>query len=254
MLFLLPPSETKREGGSCAPLDFSALSFPSLERQRRSLATAVVRLARDADASMHALKIGERLRFEVDRNRALKTSPTLPALQRYTGVAFDPIGADDMTQEQTAWAGEHLAIHSALFGVVGALDPIPAYRLSHDSRLPSLVEKGVSLRSVWARPVARALASRGRPIVDLRSESYTELGPAPEGSAYVRVVSDDGGRRRALNHFNKKTKGTLVRMLLRSRPEVDSVRDFVDWAGGEGIVVEQAGDELVVVSESVLDE
>lgn len=248
MLFLLPPSETKRDGGDAShPLDLSALSFPSLDRQRRTVVSRVARLARDAEASMAALKIGERLRFEVDRNRAVKTSPTLPALERYTGVAYDPIDAGALSQDARGWAAEHVAIHSALFGLVGALDPIPAYRLSHDSRLPDL-----SLKAHWSAPVRRALVGAGRAVVDLRSEAYVEMGPAPATSAYVRIVSDAGGRRRALNHFNKKTKGALVGMLLADRPDLGGVDDFVDWARGRGIVVDREAGELVVVSESVL--
>ncbi|BDZ51034.1 peroxide stress protein YaaA [Frondihabitans sucicola] len=248
MIFLLPPSETKRDGGASeSTLDFGALSFASLDRPRRSAAAALVRLSRDVDASMTALKIGPRLRDEVSRNRLLKRSPTLPALERYTGVAFDPIGASHLDAEATSWAASHVAIHSALFGLLGATDRIPAYRLSHDSRLP-----GVSLKALWATPIRRALASLAAPVVDLRSEAYAELGPAPRDSVYVRVVTDDGDRRRALNHFNKKTKGTLVARLLADRPDLSSVDDFVVWAREQGIVVEPSVGELVVVSESVL--
>ena len=250
MLFLLPPSETKRCGGAAeSVLDFDGLSYPALNRTRRSVAAALVRLSRDVDASMTALRIGPRLRDEVGRNRLLRTSPTLPALERYTGVAFDPIDASNLSSDSAEWAARHVAIHSALFGILGSYDPIPAYRLSHDSRLPDF-----SLRALWSQPIRRALASAGVPVVDLRSEAYTELGPAPVDSAYVRVVSDTGGRRRALNHFNKKTKGALVARLLASRPELASIDDFIVWAREEGMAVEAENGGLVVVSESVLGE
>lgn len=248
MLFLLPPSETKRDGGAAeSALDFAELSFPSLDRARRSAVAALVRLSRDVDASMSALKIGPRLRDEVTRNRLIRKSPILPALQRYTGVAYDPIDAAHLASEASAWAASHVAIHSALFGLLRASDPIPAYRLSHDSRLPDM-----SLKTLWSAPISRALASSGGAVIDLRSEGYAELGPAPAGSAYVRVVSDAGGRRRALNHFNKKTKGALVARLLDSRPSLATIDDFVVWARENGIVVEPLGGELIIVSESLL--
>ncbi len=249
MLFLLPPSETKRDGGSDgSSLDLASLSHPSLLRPRRAALTSLVRLSRDADAAMRALRLGPRLADEVTRNRRVRSSPTLRALERYTGVVYDPIAADRLTDDAWTWASEHIGVHSALFGPVSATDRIPAYRLSHDSRLPDLV-----LRSHWAPPVSRALAGLGRPVVDLRSEGYVGLGPSPEGSAFVRIVSDAGGRRRALNHFNKKTKGVLVSQLLESRPDLGDVGEFVDWARGRGIVVEREANELVVVSESVLE-
>lgn len=253
MLFLLPPSETKRLGGvEGTSLDFDALSFKRLEPARRKAVAAVVRLSRDSEASMKALKLGATLRDEVQRNRVVKTSETSRALERYTGVVYDPIGAEGLAEEAWTWAGEHVVIHSALFGLVRATDPIPAYRLSQDSKLPDL-----ALRTLWTGPVSRVLADEPAPIIDLRSEGYAELGPAPTGSAYLRVVSgtkDGEGRRRALNHFNKKTKGTLIARLLASRPTLDGVDDFVAWCESNGIEVEPTatGRELFVVSETVL--
>ena len=75
-------------------------------------------------------------------------------------------------------------------------------------------------------------------IVDLRSEGYVELGAAParDVSVFVRVVSvDDAGRRRALNHFNKRAKGLFTRAFLESRPQIDSVDQLLDWAGRGGL-------------------
>jgi cytoplasmic iron level regulating protein YaaA (DUF328/UPF0246 family) len=248
MIFLLPPSETKRDGGAPdSALDLGRLSFPQLTRARRASLSALVSVSRDVEASMSALKIGPRLRGEVDRNRRVRKSPTMPALARYTGVAFDPLAADTLSAAAWEWASEHVLIHSALFGLVGAADPIPAYRLSHDSRVP-----GLSLRTNWRAPLGRVLNSFDAPVIDLRSEAYVELGPAPAGSAYVRIVSDEGGRRRALNHFNKKTKGALIARLLASRPKLASLSDFVDWSRDEGMAIEEDGGELVLVSESVL--
>jgi cytoplasmic iron level regulating protein YaaA (DUF328/UPF0246 family) len=136
---------------------------------------------------------------------------------------------------------------------VRAADPIPAYRLSHDTRLP-----GASLKATWSRAVSSllgGLVDAGEFVVDLRSEGYVALGPAPRnGSAYVRIVSDADGRRRALNHFNKKTKGLLVRRLLLDRPELTDEGDLLDWALGHGILVERSSSgELTLVSESLLD-
>lgn len=254
MLFLLPPSETKLDGGSgMSGLDLAALSFPQLGDVRREVVDRLLVLSSDREASMAALKLGPRLGIEVDRNRALVSSPTMPALGRYTGVLFDPVGAAGLDDAAWRWAREHVVVHSALFGLVRAGDPIPAYRLSHDSRLP-----GGSLKATWARAVSSVLdelVDAGEFVVDLRSEGYVALGPAPRpGSAFVRVVSDATGRRRALNHFNKKSKGLLVRRLLLDRPELASSDDLVAWAAAQGIVLDPTpGGELALVSESLLD-
>lgn len=240
MLVLLPPSETKRSGGSGPALDLATLSFRSLTSARAELVPAVVELAADAETAMRALKLGPKSAAEIDRNRELASAATMPAIDRYTGVLFDALDAPSLDGPARDFAARSVVVHSALFGLVGALDPIPAYRLSHDSRVP-----GVRLKAFWRDRLARVLDQAPGLIVDLRSEGYAELGPAPArtDSVYVRVVSVDGaGRKRALNHFNKQAKGTLTRALLERRPELDTVDELLDWADTEGFSMQLGAD------------
>ncbi|MDR5701294.1 YaaA family protein [Agromyces aerolatus] len=236
MRVLLPPSETKRDGGAPDVLDVGALSFPSLEPVRDTLVDDVVALAADPQATMRALKLGPRQAGEVDRNAALRNSPTMPAIDRYTGVLYDALDAPSLDTAARRFAGRHVVVHSALFGLVGALDPIPAYRLSHDSRVP-----GARLKARWRAPIAEVLAAGAGLTLDLRSEGYAELGPLPDhdDAVFVRVVSEDGtGRRRALNHFNKQAKGRFTRALLQDRPALSSIAELVAWAGSAGFVID----------------
>lgn len=236
MLVLLPPSETKRDGGDGAPLDLGALSFSELTAPRRQVLAAVRALSRNLGAAAGMLRLGPASAGEAAKNRVLTTAPTMPAIDRYDGVLFDELDAASLPEHARRFAGEHVAIGSALFGLTGALDPIPGYRLSHDSRLP-----GTTLRKLWA-PAAGVLAARDGLLVDLRSEGYAALLPLPtrEDAVYVRVVAEgDDGRKRALNHFNKKGKGGFTRAVLLAgidHPDVDSL---LAWAAREGIRLER---------------
>jgi cytoplasmic iron level regulating protein YaaA (DUF328/UPF0246 family) len=248
VLVLLPPSETKRDGGEeGSRLDLERLAFPELTAERRAVVRAVADLARDPETAARALKLGPRQAGEVERNRLVESSPTMPALLRYTGVLYDPIGAGGLDAEQAAFAGRHVAVHSALFGPVMATDPIPAYRLSHDSRVP-----GLRMKAHWVASVRRALEGVPGLVLDLRSEGYAALGPRPghEDSAVVRVVARGAdGTVRALNHFNKKAKGELVRALILAGRDLGSVAELLDWATASGIELTR-GDagELVLVA------
>ncbi|MCS5721401.1 peroxide stress protein YaaA [Herbiconiux sp. CPCC 203407] len=243
MLILLPPSETKRDGGDPAPLDYAALSHPAFTTTRRALVRDVSRLARDPEETMKRLKLGQKLTFEVERNRTLSKAPTMPALERYTGVLYEALGAESLSAEARAFAELHVRIHSALFGLVGAGDPIPAYRLSHDSRLDA-----PSVKTRWAAAVAKELARHeGELILDLRSEAYVALGPAPAGSWFLRVVSrGPDGVARALNHFNKKGKGTLVRAIAENGVDFADVDSLIAWGAGAGHRLSTSGGELVL--------
>ena len=247
MLVLLPPSETKRDGGtSDSTLDLRALSFPELNRQRRQALAGVRRVSKSVASATHALGLGPTQHFEIARNRALGSSPLLPAIDRYTGVLYDGLGATELDAGARGFVERSVIIHSALFGLIRASDPIPAYRFSHDSRVPDL-----PLRRLWRDSISAALARQDGLILDLRSEIYAELGPAPsrESSVFVRVVTRDaGGTKRALNHFNKKGKGEFVHKLATVGRDFASVDELLEWSRGVGIVLEPvAAGELDLV-------
>ncbi|WP_437582291.1 YaaA family protein [Paramicrobacterium sp. CJ85] len=236
MLVLLPPSETKRTGGTGRSLSSAGLSFRSLSATRDRVIQSLIELSRDEDASVKALKLGPKQRGEVAINRMLEGSPTMPAIDRYTGVLFDALDAGSLTDNQRDFAHKHVVIHSALFGLLRALDEIPAYRLSHGSRVP-----GVSMKKTWKPVISAELREHDGLILDLRSEGYADLGPAPDriGSHYVRVLSaGEDGRRRALNHFNKKAKGTFTRSLIQADVEFADVPELISWASGAGYSME----------------
>ncbi|WP_127793012.1 YaaA family protein [Agromyces sp. LHK192] len=240
MLILLPPSETKRDGGrDRTSAVFGSMSFGALESVREGLVDDVVAFAADPGAMMRGLKLGPRLAAEVDRNAALRTAPVMPALDRYTGVLYDALDAPSLDAEAREFARDSVAVHSALFGLVGAMDEIPAYRLSHDSRIP-----GARLKARWRAVIAEALQAFDGLVVDLRSEGYVDLGPAParDDSVFLRVVAEDGtGRRRALNHFNKRAKGLFTRALLLDRPSLGGTADLLAWSAEHGFRLDADG-------------
>ncbi|MFN4002580.1 YaaA family protein [Microcella sp.] len=225
MHLLLPPSETKRDGGSGPGLDLGALSYPALTDARHTVIEALARLSADDAAAARALKLGAKAAaLELARNRALQSSATMPAIERYTGVLYDALDVAAWGADARARASRHLIVHSALLGLVAADDPIPAYRLSHDTRLPGLV-----LRAHWASRAAAELAQLEGPIIDLRSAGYAALGPLPDrpDAVVVRVVAiGDDGVARALNHFNKKGKGEYLRALLAAGPLPSSIDEL----------------------------
>lgn len=246
MHVLLPPSETKRDGGT-APFVLEALAFPALTERRRALRDALVELARDRELSARALKLGPRQLGEIDRNAALPAAPAMAAVDRFDGVLFDALDAATLSAGAREALGRTVIVQSALWGPVGALDAIPAYRLSHDSKVP-----GTPLKRWWAADAGAQLSSLGGLVLDLRSEAYAALGPLASGDGryFVRVRSRDAeGRLRNLNHFNKQGKGRFVRALAQDEVDTDSIDVLSSWASGRGfeLQVNAATSELDLV-------
>ncbi|KMJ49863.1 peroxide stress protein YaaA [Rhodococcoides fascians] len=247
MLILLPPSETKSDGGSGAPLDLDRLSLPSLLPLRRTLADALVRLSGDVDASITALGLGPTQVDEIERNARLFASPTTPALRRYTGVLYDALGASTFTRAGRARADARLWIGSALFGAVRASDPIPSYRLSGGSSIPNFG----TLRAHWKPRLSEALLTEAEGIVvDLRSGTYQQLGPIPGAITATVLTEKPDGSRSVVSHFNKHHKGLLARALTLTTAEPKDVKAVARVALKAGLRAEVASDtELIVLTE-----
>lgn len=245
MLILLPPSETKRDGGSGSPLDLRGLTFPGLTGVRKRVLSEVRVLSRNRATSIVALGLGPSQHGEVDRNRAVTTSATMSAIDRYTGVLYDALDPSTLSDTSREFSSAHVLIQSALLGPVGALDEIPAYRLSFDSRLPEL-----SLKKHWAQAVREQFARVDGLIIDARSEGYAALGPVSSrpDAHFLRVVSrDSDGRKRELNHFNKQAKGLFTRAMVESGIDHPTADSLLDWAAGEGFELTIRGTELELV-------
>jgi hypothetical protein len=216
---LLPPSETKAPDGGGAPLDLAALSAPELTPVRERLVGALVDLAADPPAARAALGLSPGQDAEVARNAALRTGPTAPAVERYTGVLYDALAVRTLTRAQRARADRRLVIGSALFGLLRAPDPVPAYRLSAGCALPGLP----ALRALWRPALRPVLAGTGELVVDLRSGAYQALCPVP-GAVTVDVVSERAdGSRTVVSHANKAHKGRVARLLATTTAEPDGV-------------------------------
>jgi cytoplasmic iron level regulating protein YaaA (DUF328/UPF0246 family) len=241
VLVLLPPSETKALGGDGPPLDLERLSAPELNPVRRKLADALVDLAADVPGSLEALGLSARQEEEVARNAMLWTAPTLPALERYTGVLYDALDIGGFTKAQLARAEQRLAVASALFGIARAADRIPAYRLSGGSSLPSLGP----LRTLWRPALEPVLASSGELVVDLRSGAYAALARIT-AAVTVRVVTPAG---RTVSHHNKAYKGRLAAALVGAAREPSTVEGLLGTLSRAGFRLERTGEqelELVI--------
>ena len=208
MLILLPPSETKRPGGVGISIDKQAIIWAALDPARDKLIAALVKLSKNPEKAQKALKLGKRKLNDLEANKGLLTAPTMPAVERYTGVLYEALDFRSLDMDAHKRAGEGLFIQSALFGLLPALEQIPYYRFSADSKLD-----GINLRNLWRQAHKEVWPRLVGEVLDLRSKTYVDLNPVPEShrSWFVEVVDAKG---KALNHFNKKAKGSFVRAAL----------------------------------------
>lgn len=224
MLVLLPPSEGKADPPDAGPaLDLGALSLPELRHARERVLDELVTLCTgEVDKAREVLGLGERLRGEVAKNAALRTAPVRPAGELYTGVLYDALDLGSLDTAAQQRAGQQLLIFSGLWGAVRTGDLVPAYRCPAGVRLPGLG----ALQAFWRDPLAAVLPAAaeadGGVLLDLRSAAYAgmwrprgELAERTAGARVLHAKTVHGVEQRSVvSHFNKATKGRIVRDLL----------------------------------------
>lgn len=231
MKILLPPSEGKTPASSGAPLDLTALSTPELARQRTRVINVLKRVSKKRDA-LAVLGVGASLVDDVARNVEIDSHPSTPALETYSGVLYEAMGATELVaQSRTNPSLEQrlrdVHIFSALFGQVSALDEIPAYRLAMKTKLPGLGK----LTSWWKPHLNKTLTPPDTELLlDCRSSDYRAAWPGPVSQVVtlgaVQVVGD---KRKVVSHWAKYYRGEIVGRLLRDQREMPATKvDLVE--------------------------
>jgi len=196
----------------------------------------------EPDAAARVLGLGSTQTGEVALDAALGTAPTARADQVYSGVLYGALDLTSLDSAARRRATSWLGVTSGLFGLLRPADRIPAYRLSGDVSLPGIG----TVSTYWSRRLdasVREAAGRGL-VVDLRSSTYASFWrPAPDLArrvVTVRVLHEVDGRRLVVSHFNKATKGLLVRSLLEDGGAPGTPARFADhlrslgWKAEEG--------------------
>lgn len=219
-VLLLPPSEGKAPDGTGPTWAAGSMADAALDRHRR----AVLRAARAAGATP-------------------RRGPTLPAIERYTGVLYKELDWPSLPAAARRRGAEQVRIASGLWGLVAPSDPIPHYRLKASARLDDL---GV-LATWWKprlAPVLRELTA-GRVVWDLlpiehaKMATWADDDAAPAQRITVRFVDERGA---TVNHWNKLLKGALVRWVLTAQPT--GARDLEAFEHPLGYRLDRGASEL----------
>lgn len=159
-------------------------------------------------------------------------------------MLYDALGLASLDAAARRRARRSLLVFSGLWGAVGVGDRIPSYRCSMGVKLPGLGALG----AYWRAPMAEVLpAAAGDGLVlDLRSAAYATAwkpkGEVAGRTATVRVLQSRTvagvEKRTVVSHFNKATKGRLVRDLLTSGRAPDGPAELVEALRELGYAVE----------------
>jgi uncharacterized protein len=271
VLILLPPSEGKFAPRRGKALSLDTLGSPALTDARTQVLSALVELCgagHDPDVPVQngilleraaaTLGLGTTQLDLVHANAALLAAPTARAERIYTGVLYDALDFGTLSPTARRRVNSRVAIISSVFGLVRPGDAIPAYRLSGDVVLPGLGPVAGVWRDHLGPAVTDALGSGL--LVDLRSTMYAAFWRPPAELAprvaTVRVLHEHNGTRKVVSHFNKATKGRIVRDLLEHGGNPKTPQQLADLLAELGWTVEvhepgRKGTQLDVIVDAV---
>jgi uncharacterized protein len=227
VLILLPPSQ-----GHTAPprgRPYRLGSFPELHGTRETVLQSLIELCRgDAGKARGVLGISAGQIGEVARNAGLRGAPAARAAEVYTGVLYEALDAGSLPAAAAKRLQRHVVVFSALWGMVRPDDRIPAYRCPAGINLPGLGP----LAGLWRKQIPPLTEGRGL-VVDLRSGPYAAM--AKVNGVTIKVMHEG----KVVSHFNKATKGRIVRDLVTagavpgSRAELAAVLRGLGYPVGE---------------------
>jgi cytoplasmic iron level regulating protein YaaA (DUF328/UPF0246 family) len=242
-LILLPPSEGKALGGEGPPWAPGTMGFDLDARRERVLRTLATAMRGSATARRRLLGVkGAALATATEADRCAAISPTMPAIERYTGVLYDALDHRSLTVAGRRRLDASVVIVSGLWGLVTPADPIPDYKLKMGATLARLGKLSAWWRADLSARLAERAAGRAvwnllpnehaaawRPPVTLRQWSVRFLEPGRDGSLVV------------VSHRNKLLKGALVRHLLAHPAATPS--DLAGWRHPMGFRYDPTRDE-----------
>ncbi|WP_322997391.1 peroxide stress protein YaaA [Castellaniella sp.] len=157
-----------------------------------------------------------------------------PAVLAFNGDVYEGLQAAQLTDDQLAWAQEHLAILSGLYGVLHPLDLIQPHRLEMGTRLKTA--RGLNLYQFWGPQIAQALNRRlaeqsGQPVLlNLASQEYFKSVDRQILSAPVLECvfqNEKNGVWKVIGVHAKKARGLMARYVIDQRLDrIEGLKDF----------------------------
>lgn len=240
-LILLPPSEGKAGGGEGPSWESVDQSFCELAGPRREVIAALGKaMGGSAEARSKLLGVKAARADEATvANLTVASSPTMAAIDRYTGVLYDALDYPSLPAKVRRGVDRQVVVFSGLWGTVRPTDPIPDYKLKMGATLPGLGKPARFWKPILSEALAEAINASGTGTVwDLLPNEHAAAWDPLIAGRRIRVrflddvIKNGEQTLMTVSHWNKLLKGALVRHVVEH--ELDDPDGLVDFDHPEG--------------------
>lgn len=226
MLILLPPSAGKTTPDGGPSLDLDSLTGSEHNGLREQIIAELQEVSSSADA-LTTLKVGTSIEPEIRAQIDFYDQPCASAYEVYTGVLYAAAQFGELDAQSTTRANATVRIYSGVFGYTNPSDLIPNYRLSMNTKLPTLGNVG----RLWKTELRGTRGGENQLVVDCRSSEYhVWTPPASADHVVVGAARIKNGKRSVVSHSAKYYRGLLAGALVREPNPPRDAGELVEFA------------------------
>ena len=209
MKILLAPSETKKSGGDLS-FDPSTLLFEALLPQRTKLLHAYINVLQKGDIPTLSKMFGLKKEADIlEHKKDIIHELTMKAIQRYTGVAFDYLGYENLDRQAQDYIDSHVILFSNLFGPIRASDLIPEYKLKQGEAVGDI--KTEKFYHEHAAALMEAYLAEDE-ILDLRAGFYDKFYKPAKPYTTLKFIKEG----KVVSHWAKAYRGIVLREIAKA--------------------------------------
>ena len=211
MKILLAPAETKREGGDFPPYSKENFEYTDIFDVKDKIVREYEYFLQKSSIEELSIWFGLKNLKECEKYKnSIVSKPTMKAILRYTGVAFDALDYENLDSSTQNYCDENIILFSNLFGPIKSSDLIPNYKFKQGATLSSIDvinEYKIKTKEFLDNEI-------GEEVIDLRAAFYDKFYKINPSSKVVTYKFLKNGK--VVSHWAKHYRGLLVKEIAQN--------------------------------------
>jgi len=211
MKILLAPAEAKNSGGDSSSFSNENFSFPQLFSKREEIINIYEDVLKNSTIEELSKWFGLKNLKDVEKYKeSLINKPTMKAINRYNGVAFDALDYKNLQVDEQKYIDENVVLFSNLFGPILAKDLIPDYKYKQGAKLPN-----ISVEKFYLDNFTDTLDDFvGDELIDLRAGFYEKFYKAKKANVLTFKFIKEG---KVVSHWAKFYRGKVLQEIAKNK-------------------------------------
>ena len=162
-----------------------------------------------------------KLNYERYQQWDLKSKDVNPAIYMFQGDVYKGLQANQLSDDELAFAQDNLRIISGLYGLLKPLDLIFPYRLEMGTKMKT--KAGKNLYKFWSDKLSKTLSSEMEDeevLVNLASNEYSKaLQLERFKQPIITPIFKDykNGKLKVISFFAKKARGEMANFIIKNK-------------------------------------